>query len=106
MTDFGERHRDAIEAGEAALDQWLGAADLNSESAAAVAWHVAHLEAGAEAVLLAATREIPCPLTDNHPSDHDKAAYYARFGKIEDDDECEFCRGSAVLRVLPTTEEG
>jgi hypothetical protein len=88
MSEFGERYRDAIEraivkaANLGLVDSDEGHGGVPSYACEAI-----------ESVLLAATREIPCP------------AYGRTFGRWAQDhpDDCA-CRGSAVLRVLPTTE--
>jgi excinuclease UvrABC ATPase subunit len=92
MTEFGERYRDAIETGARALftvvvrESWDEAPESERKEALMLA----------EAVLLAATVETPCPDCQGSgveridPNDPDY------------DEDCEACGGSGVLRVLPT----
>jgi hypothetical protein len=99
VTDFGERYRDAIEAGKPAL---IDAVKRGWTAASTV-----------EAVLLAATTEIPCPRTvwacgNCGPSLANTATWcalgcgrdYNQMNRVD----CPYCATSAVLRVLPTTE--
>jgi hypothetical protein len=84
VTVFGERYRDAIEAGADELAKWSGGHDR---------WtHETRIKF-AEAVLLAATIEIHCP-----------HQWHSSHWLVDHGDVCPACRGSAVLRVLPTTE--
>lgn len=85
---FGERYRDAIEtAAEAEFVREWGDFRPFSEQSDLVR---ENYRRRARAGLLAATTEIPCPNCHGH-GELDSAGDY-----------CFVCRGSAVLRVLPT----